>query len=892
MSITATLYTSLTDTTGQVSVYSSATDFLTNIYTPFPAGTCSNVVEQVAAKAAGTPLPDYKNWQARTKMSLPLYRFSTESSRASGASPGMMTALVVEIDAGNGAPDDALGLLLAATEGYEAVLMTSTGHSEQYPAVRLVMPLSPAIPANMYESLVAWMQQKATGATGGASWLSKQEMNATRAWFAPAGYEEIPGIRPILVDPDGVPLDWRTLGLPTPAPHTAPANDGSTDDRPRMVTSDLAATESKCSFARAARDDAEMPYPLWLAALMLWRGSFLATADGEVTGQALVDLRETGRFPERYLTGRSLADKVAGLGGSAPRKETIAAHWAGCATCPLAATCSSPIQHGEASRDDLSAAGKLVARMVRALATAVSRAVQADIDTATENLREARDQEAQIRARLQSAAASAVPGNVIRMANGNDTEMAKLWLRSNPDATCTSDLTALMVPEAGNTGFWKVLDLGALGVHFQAWQGDGIHRVVGAIDPATGQPKLTPLSVDLMKSEKAAASVLNAVVTKESTSRGVQRADLPEALASGPRGGVLYRSGRVGYDGSVTPITLQDRATRNDVMPGQYNPSATAPRFMQFLDGLFETCSPAHRDSYKASIQEVVGASLAGQGTRVGKLLLLTGDGCNGKSTLLAVVRRLFNACKVGSVQPASINDERHRTSLMDKHINIIDDMSSKYLGETGALKTMITGDNLVLGRRLHHEVFSFKPRTGWIAGINTLPTVTDTSDGFWRRVLVVPCNTSFLGREDRMLGDTLVGEQDGIVAWAVAGLVRVAGNGWHTTEIPADAVTEWRESANTLTAFCKDCITVPENSATTPRIFAKTLYRVYCDWCGVNGVTERLPSVTFGRSLPMNIKACWSHTMHGKAYAIVLVDCQHKAVRADFPASQQTAEA
>jgi len=883
MSITLTHYADIHDTKGTRIDAPDALTYLKQQHRLFPAGTISNVLEQVVAKAEGNPLPEYAAWQKATKGTLPLYRFSTTTERTPGSDPGLMTALVVEIDAGNGAPEDALDLLLAATAGYEAVLMTSTGHSDQYPAIRLVMPVSPAIPAAMYEQLVVWMQMRVTGASGGKSWLSKQEKNASRAWYVPAGYPEVPGIEPELIDASGRPLDWRTLDLSPP-----PAADDKADETTKTPTSDLAVTESKCSFAAAARDDAELVYPLWVAAFLLWRGSYLETAGGEVSGQDLVTLREAGRYPARYLTGRTLEDKAGSFTGEAPRKATIAEHWKGCATCPLAAVCRTPMQHGEANKDDLGDVQKQVARWKRAVDAAIQKGDALAQAAAEANLKDAQDKEAKILSRLQSAAAAATPRNAITMDNGNDTELARVWLQQNPSATCSSDMRGLMIPRGDGTGLWQEIDPLQLAVTFRSWQNDGIHFVNAGIDPTTGMPRIRSLVVDMQKSQRAAVCVLEGVINRESKARGVLPNQLPDLLTVGAERGIPYRSGMVGFDGTITPITLDDRLTEGDLMPGDYKPKAKAPRFLRFLSEMLACHDEERARAYAACLQEFAGASLAGQGTRFGKLLLLTGDGCNGKSTLLAVIRRMFIKARVGAVQPSTVNEERHRTALLGKRINIVDDMSARYLGDTGLLKSIITGENPVDGRFLNHEIFTFTPKAGWLAGINTLPSVTDASDGFWRRVQLIPCEVSFLGREDRTLGAELEKEAEGIIAWAVEGLKRLAANAWKGTEVGEDAKEEWRDSANHLVAFCTECISLPTDPGTAGIVSASAMYQIYSEWCQARGEIDKHPMSRLGRHLPKWIRDTRTHTKKGNGYRINLVTHTGRPVRPDLKAAAE----
>ena len=70
----------------------------------------------------------------------------------------------------------------------------------------------------------------------------------------------------------------------------------------------------------------------------------------------------------------------------------------------------------------------------------------------------------------------------------------------------------------------------------------------------------------------------------------------------------------------------------------------------------------------------------------------------------------------------------------------------------------------------------------------NNKPIVDDTSDGTWRRIQFLPFDQQFNGpRRDETLGDKLVAELPGILAWCVRGAVE-----WHSRGLaPPPSVLE-----------------------------------------------------------------------------------------------------
>jgi putative DNA primase/helicase len=93
-----------------------------------------------------------------------------------------------------------------------------------------------------------------------------------------------------------------------------------------------------------------------------------------------------------------------------------------------------------------------------------------------------------------------------------------------------------------------------------------------------------------------------------------------------------------------------------------------------------------------------------------------------------------------------------------------------------------LTGGEKRHGRRLFKEATNFDPTDKiWLA-TNYLPDMSDTSDGAWRRVRLIPFLAKFDADDpkcDKNLPDKLRAEYPGILAWMVRG-----GLGWQVKDL------------------------------------------------------------------------------------------------------------
>src|SRR5262249_23720719 len=113
-----------------------------------------------------------------------------------------------------------------------------------------------------------------------------------------------------------------------------------------------------------------------------------------------------------------------------------------------------------------------------------------------------------------------------------------------------------------------------------------------------------------------------------SIATGATRYDRDPALLTTGNGTINLETGELRH---ADPEDLITRATHI-----QYDPSATCPRWLQFLNEIF----PGDPDLVEF-IQRAIGYSLTGH-TGEQCMFILYGNGANGKTTFLETVRRLL----------------------------------------------------------------------------------------------------------------------------------------------------------------------------------------------------------------------------------------------------------
>jgi P4 family phage/plasmid primase-like protien len=325
----------------------------------------------------------------------------------------------------------------------------------------------------------------------------------------------------------------------------------------------------------------------------------------------------------------------------------------------------------------------------------------------------------------------------------------------------------------------------------------------------------------------------------------------PSFFADAPRG-LCFANGFVRLDGNRLVLEGHSPDYRARYAYGfSFEPATPFPQWQAYIDSVWE---PDEDRAEKAMLlQEFVGAALFALAPRFKSALMLHGEADTGKSACLNVLRGLFPPGTVSSIGLHDFEQEYRRAALAGKLLNTVAEIPSVELLRSEAFKALIAGDQ-VQGRHIRQAPFDFTPIAAHIFAANTLPHVSDRSEGVWTRWLMLSFNRRFLRSKAEgvsqakvdIVDSILKTEIPGIVAWAVAGLERLLlNNGVYTKPSSSDrALAEWRRESNPIALFFDDELTLDPTAAMP----SSMLYEAYREWCTKNGFQRPFAHVSFAK--------------------------------------------
>lgn len=291
----------------------------------------------------------------------------------------------------------------------------------------------------------------------------------------------------------------------------------------------------------------------------------------------------------------------------------------------------------------------------------------------------------------------------------------------------------------------------------------------------------------------------------------------------------------------------------------RFEPSATAPLFEAFL----ERVQPD--PEVRAFLQRAVGYSLTGC-TDEHKLLLLHGNGANGKSTFVELINDLLG--QYAELLPANSISARNSGAIptdiarLDgaRFVSVMEFEDGADLNER--LVKQLTGGDMISARFLHRDLFNFRPQcTLWISS-NHRPRIKGSDDGIWRRFLIVNFPVQIAQADmDRTLRQRInKSELPGILRWAAEGAMSWQREGLNPPASVLAATEGYRADSDLLGAFLDEECTVGR----TESIAIGLIYDRYVAWCGEGGLRPD-SKITFGRKLQEHPRLDLSKAQRGK---------------------------
>ena len=275
----------------------------------------------------------------------------------------------------------------------------------------------------------------------------------------------------------------------------------------------------------------------------------------------------------------------------------------------------------------------------------------------------------------------------------------------------------------------------------------------------------------------------------------------------------------------------------------EYNPQVDCPQFKKFLNEVLDC-------KLIPLVQEIVGYLLT-TNTVSQKAFVFWGPARTGKSTLLWVVEYLLLGKKnVSNIPWQEIGDKFKTAELLGKLANVFSDLPSKSIDDTGIFK-VVTGEDYLMAEKKNKNPFKFKPFARLVFSCNELPrNYVDRTEGFYRRLIIVPFNRQEKSKIDKALKDKFQREKEGILNWALEGLKRLYENNFEFSEneLTDGVKKEYKRENNNVISFVEECCEI-DSLFSCSRI---EIYEAYKEFCGEAGL-KALSQIKFNKELEGN---------------------------------------
>jgi P4 family phage/plasmid primase-like protien len=322
--------------------------------------------------------------------------------------------------------------------------------------------------------------------------------------------------------------------------------------------------------------------------------------------------------------------------------------------------------------------------------------------------------------------------------------------------------------------------------------------------------------------------------------------------------------------GVLRPHRPEDLLSK--MIPLRYDQHAECPQFMAFLFRIMGSHPDASEgDNINAEqmvsyLQTAFGCAATGKPEKL--LFVLYGEGNNGKTTLLEVIRDVLGDKEyAGQVQVDSLMI-RPKEALSSNAVNtdLADLQGCRFVssseveqGQRLSLSRVkyLTGLGQIKARRLRENMITFRPTYKLFLDCNHKPVIADPNDAIWNRVKCIPFKTQIPDAEiDKDLPTKLRTELPGILRWIVEGAVLYHRDGLGDPPDVTAATEQYRKESDRLKEFFEDRCTVAAggdvNSWKKEKCWVPVadLYGTYSAWAVASGDKHPLSKGLFDERL------------------------------------------
>lgn len=254
----------------------------------------------------------------------------------------------------------------------------------------------------------------------------------------------------------------------------------------------------------------------------------------------------------------------------------------------------------------------------------------------------------------------------------------------------------------------------------------------------------------------------------------------------------------------------------------------------KFLDDI--TCNIPER---KQAILELTGYCMTSS-VWIGKACVFFGPTAeNGKSVLIRLITNLIGRENTSNVAIHKLQERFYTANIADKLLNTASELPKTDLKSVDMFKNVVTGDEII-GEIKFKTPFSFRPYAKHIFATNSLPTVLDNNDGYYRRLNILLFERKFTVEEQNHFIEERLFTQEALDYFAYISLqaylklVEEGRRDFANYEESNQLIDSYKADNNSALSFLTSEL-AEKTFENDNRIKKTMLYQIYKDWCEDN---------------------------------------------------------
>ena len=264
------------------------------------------------------------------------------------------------------------------------------------------------------------------------------------------------------------------------------------------------------------------------------------------------------------------------------------------------------------------------------------------------------------------------------------------------------------------------------------------------------------------------------------------------------------------FNNGIYDITTKNMLPLNDnhvflnKIPHNYNPKA---EIVKDIDKFFNDIS-CDNEEIKMLLIQVIGYCMY-RSNKLGKFFILQGGGGNGKSTLFKLMQYVLGADNVSELSLEDLSGKYGVGTIRDKLVNLGDDIEDKYIDKVANVKKLATGETISTEEKYKNRQY-FRYYGVLVFTANTIPRMSDKSDGLKRRLVIVPLEADFKssGKADHNILDKLCTKEaaEYLISQAIIQLHEILHNKrFIRCQRAIEATEEYNRENNPVLAFLNE---------------------------------------------------------------------------------------